>query len=323
VRVLVAGATGDVGRPTVRALVRAGHDVHAMTRKASRAGALQAAGAEPIVADALDAGDASRTVADAKPDAVVDLMTALPRNGPMRPSDLDATNVIRTRGTANLLAAAGEAGVQRYVAESVCFVYGYGDRGSRPLTEDDPPESEAAAAYRPALEAALEKERRVTEGAPSGCVVRYGVFYGPDVGSTRYMARMLRRRMLGLPGGGHGVVPWIHVEDAAAATVAAVERGRSGAVYNVVDDRAASFREFAEALAAATGLPRPYGVPRWLVRPFLPYVAVFMSSTRLRVSNERAKRDLAWAPSFPTYREGVVDVAAGLTGRTSGRSAPS
>jgi nucleoside-diphosphate-sugar epimerase len=323
VRVLVAGATGDVGRPTVRALLRAGHDVHAMTRKASRGRALEAAGATPVVADALDAGDMRRAVEDAGPDAVVDLMTALPQNGPLRPSDLEATNLIRTRGTGNLLAATSGAGVQRYVAESVCFVYGYGDRGDRALTEDDPTESRASPEYRPALEAALGKERRVTEETPAGVVVRFGAFYGPDVGSTAYMARMLRRRLLGLPGGGRGVVPWIHVEDAAAATLAALERGTPGTVYNVVDDLPASFREFAEALAGAARLPRPYGLPEWLVRPFLPYVALFMSRTRLRVSNQRAKQDLGWIPSFPTYREGVVDVAAGLTGRTSGRSAPS
>lgn len=321
-RVLVAGATGDVGRPTVRALVRAGHDVHAMTRKASRGRGLEASGAAHVVADALDPGDVRRAVQDAGPDAIVDLLTALPRNGPMRPGDLEATNVIRTRGTGNLLAAASEAGVRRYVAESVCFVYGYGDRGDRALTEDDPPEPRAAPEYRPALEAALEKERRVVGEAPTGTVVRFGVFYGPEVGSTAYMARMLRRRMLGLPGGGRAIVPWIHVEDAAAATVAALERGEPG-VYNVVDDRPASFRAFAEALAAAAGLPSPYGVPEWLVRPFLPYAARFMSRTRLRVSNGLAKRDLGWSPSFPTYREGVVDVAEGLTGRRSGRSAPS
>jgi nucleoside-diphosphate-sugar epimerase len=325
VRVLVAGATGDVGRPTVRRLLRDGHEVHALTRTPGKVRHLQRLGARAVVADMLDTDAVRGAVDTARPEAVVDLLTALPRRGPIRPSDLDATNRLRREATATLVEAARATGVRRYVAESIAFVYGYGDRGATPLTEEDAPApaDEVPRRYLPALRAALDKERRVTEEAPEGIALRFGLFYGPDAGSTRYMARMLRRRMLGLPGGGRGIVPWVHVEDVAAATVAALEHGTPGTVYNVVDDEAASFRDFASALAMAAGLPRPYGVPEWLVRPVLPYAALFMSRTRLRVSNARAKRDLGWQPAFPTYRQGVVDVAASLRGRTTGRSAPS
>jgi nucleoside-diphosphate-sugar epimerase len=325
VRVLVAGATGDVGRPTVRRLRQAGHEVDALTRSPAKVGHLQRLGARPVVANVLDADAARVAVETARPEAIVDLLTALPRRGPVRPSDLEATNRLRERATATLVEAARASGVRRYVAESIVFVYGYGDRGPRALTEEDPPApvDEVSGPYLPALRAARGKERRVTEEVPEGIAIRFGVFYGPHTGSTRYIARMLRRRMLGLPGGGRGLVPWVHVEDAAAATVSALERGNPGVVYNVVDDEAASFRDFTEALARAADLPRPYGVPEWLVRPVFPYAVLFMSRTRLVVSNVLAKRDLGWRPAFTTYQEGVLDVAASLRGRTTGRSAPS
>jgi nucleoside-diphosphate-sugar epimerase len=252
-----------VGRPSVRRLRQAGHEVDALTRSPAKVGHLQRLGARPVVANVLDADAARVAVETARPEAIVDLLTALPRRGPVRPSDLEATNRLRERATATLVEAARASGVRRYVAESIVFVYGYGDRGPRALTEEDPPApvDEVSGPYLPALRAARGKERRVTEEVPEGIAMRFGVFYGPHTGSTRYMARMLRRRMLGLPGGGRGLVPWVHVEDAAAATVSALERGNPGVVYNVVDDEAASFRDFTEALARAAASRGPTGCP--------------------------------------------------------------
>jgi nucleoside-diphosphate-sugar epimerase len=311
-RILVAGGTGDVGLPLVRRLIAGGHEVVAMSR-GRRSNAAISLGARSVVADALDLGAVRRAVREPEPEAIVDLLTALPRNGPTRPSHLEATNELRRVGSANLYRAAESAGVRRYVAESIVFVYGYEGR-DRVWTESDPvgPATGSASRYSPALEAARGKERLVTEGSVEGVALRFGLLYGPGAGSTLFMARMLGRRMLGLPGGGRGIVPWIHVEDAASAVVAALERGEPGEVINVADDQPASFRAFASELADRIGTPRPYGIPTWLARPFVPYATLFMSGSRLRVSNEKAKNQLGWKPMFPTYREGLGDVAAAL-----------
>ena len=315
-KVLVAGATGDVGRPTVRRLLQAGHEVVTFSR--GRHPGFMGDGDEPLTrvsqisGNALDGEGTRRAIARASPDAVVDLLTALPRNGPTRPSHLEPTNELRRRGTTNLFRAAVEAGVHRYVAESIVFVYGYG-AGDRVRTEDDPAGAEAGVSgkYAGALQAAVGKEQLVTSGPIEGVALRFGVFYGPKAGSTRYMARMLRRRLLGLPGGGRGIAPWIRVDDAADAVVAALERDVAGEVFNVVDDEPASFRDFAEELARRIGAPRPYGVPVWLARPFVPYATTFMSGSRLLASNDKAKSRLGWTPAHPSTREGLADFRVG------------
>jgi nucleoside-diphosphate-sugar epimerase len=322
-RVFLAGATGDVGRPLTRALVAAGHQVTGMTHRPDRRAMLESLGATPAMADALDGPAVRRAVADSRPEAVIDVLTALPRSGPLRSSHLRATNRIRARGSPILIDAARRAGARRLVSESIVYAYGYGDLGPEPITEQHP-------LYPPgggipsAIEAMRIKEQgTLTAEGLEGIVLRYGAFYGPDVGSTRFMIRAARRRMLALPGGGRGVVSWVHVEDAAAATVAALERGRSGEAYNVVDDVPASFREFADELTRVLGLPRPWSVPAWAARPFASYAADFMARTRVRASNRKAREELGWGPAFPTYREGLAQVAAEIRGRTTGRSAPS
>lgn len=312
--VFVAGGTGDIGRPVVRRLTARGHRVVATTRAPARVPLLEELGAIPVVVDALDREAVRRAVSEARPEAVVDLLTALPRNGPTRESHLRATNRIRAVAAPILAAAATEAGARVFAGESIVFVYGYGDRGPTPVTEEQPvadPEAEHPS-VRDALRALGIKERSIRQAGPAGVVLRYGLFYGPEAGGIAFMLTMLRRRLLGMPGGGSGVASWIHLEDAAEATVAALERGQAG-TFNVVDDEPVSFRTFIEELARRAGTPRPYPVPAWLARPLFPYPALFMSGMRLPVSNEAARRHLDWRPAFPTYREGLADVV-GATG---------
>jgi nucleoside-diphosphate-sugar epimerase len=256
-----------------------------------------------VVASAFDADAVSRAVEQAKPDAVVDLMTALPRNGPMRVSDLRPTNELRRTGSANLAAAARAHGAGKIVGESIAFVYGF-RAGDAPATEEDVPAIEGSSAFSEALRAAVEKERRIVDAG--GIALRFGFFYGPGVGSTEYMLRMLRRRMMGLPGGGRGIAPLIHVEDAAAAVLAGLDHPTGGQVYNVVDDEPTTWRAFVEELSSRLGTPRPYGVPMWLARLVAPYPADFIGRSRLTVSNEKAKRELGWKPEFPTFRDGIA-----------------
>lgn len=306
-RVFVAGATGAAGIPTVRALVEAGHSVTGSTRSAGKQGALERLGAAAVVADVLDARAIAAAVAGAKPDAVVQLLTALPARGPMRESDLDATNRLRSEGTRNLVRAALDAGARRYVSESI--VLGYAGAEAETVTESSPfARSAPGYPFAPALEALAALERQVLHTPElEGAVLRFGLYYGPTSGSTTYLVRMARRRMLALPRGG-GLVPWIHLDDAAAAVVAALDHGRGGEAYNIVDDEPASMGAFASELAAAFGTPRPKPLPRWIARLAAPYLLQALT-LRLRVSNEKAKRELGWRPAYPTIREGLRALA--------------
>jgi nucleoside-diphosphate-sugar epimerase len=315
VRVLVAGGTGAIGKPLVRKLVEAGHEVTATTRHPAKRAGIESAGARTAVADALDPGAVRATVGEARPEVVIDVLTALPPRGPMRAGDFPATNRLRTEGTGNVLEAAIEGGARRYVGESIVLMYAPADspadEGS-PLLDPDLLPRGLADAYR----AALAKERMILdaarEGRIEGLILRYGAFYGPQAGAIEYLVKLARRRLLALPAGGPGVIPWIHVEDAAAATVAAAARGRSGQIYNVVDDGEVTFGTFTKELTARMGLPAPSSIPTWMVRPLAPYGARLMAEARLRVSNDKAKRELDWTPSFRTFREGLAHVAAAL-----------
>ena len=315
VKVLVAGGTGAIGKPLVRQLVQAGHEVTATTRRATKRPGIEAAGARAAVVDALDAGAVRAALLDSRPEVVVDVLTALPPRGPVRPRDFLATNRLRREGTANVLEAAIDAGARRYVAESIVFMY---PRSRTPVDETTAlldasvlPEGLAEG-----FRAAAAKERMVLEAARAGridgIVLRYGAFYGAGAGTVRYLVKMARRRLLALPAGGPGIIPWIHAEDAAAATIAAAERGRSGEIYNVVDDGEVTFGAFTAELTRNLGLPGPRSIPTWMLRPFAPYGVRQMVQARLRVSNAKAKRELGWEPRFPTYREGLADVAADL-----------
>lgn len=304
-RTLVAGGTGAIGRPLTARLVAAGHEVAVMTRGGPRASAIEAQGARVAVADALDRDAVMRAVREFRPEAIVHQLTALPAAGPTRPRHLAPTNGLRIEGTDNLLAAAREAGVRRVVAQSIVFIYGYGEHGPEPIDETarlptDGPFDQVLAPLR-------YMEERVL-GAPGleGITLRYGLFYAREGDSVRFIERLLRRRLMALPGGGHGLCPFVHLDDAAQATVRALEFGLAGKAYNVVDDRPASWADFVGEVARLTGNPPPRSVPLTLARLAMPYAAHFMARVRLPVVNGKARAQLGWAPAHPTFREGLA-----------------
>lgn len=312
--VFVAGATGALGQPLVRQLRARGYGVIGLTRSPEKRAALERQGAQVVVADALDREALRDATKGVRADAVVHALTALPARGPSRPRDMTATNALRTKGTANLLAIAPELGVGRFVAEPMALGYGFGDWNGHVLTEEQPLAAGRTAVLEPTLAALRSLEGQVTAAARSdaveGIVLRFGYFYGP--GASDAMVRMLRRRMLPLPGGGSGVGSWVTTEDAAAAVIAALERGESGVAYNVVDDEPVALRDFLATLASAVGAPKPWSVPRWVFALSAPYAAAFLGSV-LRVSNAKAKGELGWRPACPTYREGVARIAESLS----------
>lgn len=301
--VLLAGATGAIGVPLTRQLLAAGHRVTGITRTPANGEKLRALGAEPLVADAMDRDALLRAVDGIEADAVVHQLTALKDASPRLRAD-DPTNALRTRGTADLLDAARLVGARRFVTQSLIFGYGYGDHGANALTEDVP-FGRPQGIYTDPLIASLQSAEQQTFEAEGmeGIALRYGIFYGPSTFSDLFVG-LMRRRRFAIPRGGGGSLSWIHVEDAAAATVAALERGRPGRAYNVVDDEPVNWRDFTWALAEAYRTPRPLELPRWALRLVAPYLAFMMTST-LRVSNARAKHELGWTPSVPNYGDGI------------------
>jgi nucleoside-diphosphate-sugar epimerase len=304
-RVFVAGASGAIGRPLVAQLVAAGHEVTGTTRSEQRAEAIRGAGARAAVCDALDAEALRAAVVEAAPDAIVHQLTALPeRFNPRDKTVYDATNRVRGEGTRNLLEAARAAGARRMVAQSIAFGYA---PGARPEVkgEDAPLALDAPAPFGEALRVLQAMERSVVEAdGIEGLVLRYGWFYGPGTyyaedGST---AADVRRRRFPVIGRGTALFSFIHVDDAASATVAAVERGASG-VYNVVDDDPAALRDWLPAYAEAIGAPRPLRVPLWLARLVAGGMASAMNALP-GASNAKAKRELGWKPRWRSWREG-------------------
>ena len=294
--VFVAGGSGAIGVPLIRLLVAAGHHVTASTRTPANAQLLQDLGATPVVVDALDADALRRALVAARPTHVVHQLTALPKGGPRSARDLVATNRLRIEGTRNLLAAAVAAGARRIVGGSFALM------GASSSTSGVPEE------VRPAADAVRSMESQILDanrsGAIEGVVLRYGLFYGPAAGSTVEMIAMAKRRMLPAVRGDRSLLPCIHVDDAASATVAALERAPSGAFYDIVDDQPVSFSEIVRALADASGAPRPLAVPAWLPRLVAPYMAR-MIALRLPLSNAAARDGMGWRPAFPTIREGL------------------
>jgi nucleoside-diphosphate-sugar epimerase len=307
-RVFVAGATGAIGKQLVPRLVAAGHEVHGMTRSESKQATLHELGAVPVVADALDPEQVAEAVAGAAPDVIVHELTAI---GPldMRHFDRDfaLTNRLRTEGTDHLLSAGRAVGVRRFVAQSA--VYGFYARiGGAIKGEDDPLDPSPPRESREAMAAVRHLEEAVV-GAnwTEGIVLRYGAFYGPGTSMApgEEQFELVRRRKFPLVGDGGGVWSFIHVADAAEATAAAVERGSRG-VYNVVDDDPAPVAEWLPALARTLGAKKPRRVPRLMGRLFAGETgAVFMTEIR-GASNAKAKRDLAWRPAHPSWRQGFT-----------------
>jgi nucleoside-diphosphate-sugar epimerase len=306
VRVFLAGATGVIGRQLVPLLLGAGHEVTGTTRSAERAERLREAGAQAAVLDALDAEAVRAAVAAAAPDAVIHQLTALPAAIDPRTieRDFELNDRLRRDGTKILVEAAVAAGAKRIVAQSIAFSYLPGPPGTV-HDEADPliGGEQTGKAYARSAEAVRALERIVL-GA-GGVVLRYGYFYGSGaaIAGDGSMAKAMRARRLPIVGGGGGVWSFVHVADAAEATLAALERGQPGA-YNVVDDDPAPVREWMPALASAVGAKPPRRVPAWLARPLAGSYGVQVMTGAQGASNARAKRDLGWHPRHPSWRQG-------------------
>jgi nucleoside-diphosphate-sugar epimerase len=299
-RVFVAGATGAIGKQLVSRLVAGGHEVHGMTRTESKQGMLRELGAVPVVADALDPDQVAAAVARARPDVIVHQLTALGGEG-MRglKRRIAMTNRLRSEGTDHLLSAGQAVGVRRFVAQSN---YGlYARTGGPVKSEDDPVDPEPPGKQREAAAAIYHLEEAVLDASwTEGIVLRYGAFYGPGTG----MDEWFRKRRFPLVGDGGGVWSWIHVADAAEATVAAVEHGSRG-VYNVVDDPA-PVAEWLPALTRMLSGKQPRRVPRFILRLAAGEFAVVMMTDARGASNAKAKRELGWRPAHPSWRQGFA-----------------
>ena len=315
-KVFVAGATGAIGRSLLPQLAAAGHEVVGMTRSAAKGDLVRSLGARPVVADALDPDQVAEAVAGAEPEVIVHELTALSgtmslreARHPERSALFVMTGRLRTEGTDHLLAAGRAVGARRFVAQSfAAFRFATTDRTV--LSEADPLDLDAPI-VQPGLEALARLERAVTGiDWGDGIVLRYGGFYGPGTAISRApeapMAGPIRKRRLPIIGGGGGVVSHVHVDDAAAATVLAVERGGHG-VYNVVDDEPAPVREWLPVLADALGAKPPRRIPGWVGRLAAGEAATAMMTQAKGSSNVRAKRELGWRLRYPSWRQGFSE----------------
>ena len=310
-KIFIAGASGAIGSQLVPRLVARGHEVVGTTRSVAKTGALRALGAEPVVVDALDPDSVADVVARAEPEVIVHQLSAL--NGPMKMRNVKrmaaATNRLRTEGTDHLLAAGRAVGVRKFVAQSN---YALLERTGGPVVDEsgridpNPPRdlAEGVAALR-------HVEDAVTGIAwADGIVLRYGGFYGPGTGIEAapgaVMAELIRKRRFPIVGGGGGVWSMVHITDAASATVAAIERGKSG-IYHVADDEPAPMREMVLELARVLGAKPPHRVPAWPVRLLAGKGAVGIMTQGRGISSEKIKRELGWTPQYPSWRTGFTD----------------
>jgi len=307
-KVFVAGASGAMGHQLVPRLVTAGHDVVGMTRTPAKREMLVALGAEPVVADALNAQQVAQAVRTAQPDVIVHELTAI-ASLDMRHFDRDfaLTNRLRTEGTDNLLAAARDAGVRRFVAQSYTG-WPYARTGPAVKGEADPFDPAPAREMSESLAAIRHLEDAVAAADwTEGLVLRYGGFYGPGTslapGGEQY--EMVRKRRYPVIGSGAGVWSFVHIADAADATVLAIERGEPG-VYNIVDDEPAPVSDWLPALAEALGAPKPWRVPRFIGRLAAGEAGVVMMTEVRGASNAKAKRMLGWQPLHPSWRAGFA-----------------
>jgi 2-alkyl-3-oxoalkanoate reductase len=315
-KVFVAGATGVLGRALVPQLVARGHEVVGMTRSASKQDLVRSLGARPVVADALDPDAVAEAVASGEPEVIVHQLTALSgrmsardMRHPDRSSAVTMTNRLRTEATDHLLAAGRAVGARRFVAQSIA-AFRFARTGGPVQTEADPLDPNPPAALRAGQAAILYLERAVTtiEWA-EGLALRYGGFYGPGTGISlardAVMTAPIRKRRFPIVGDGGGVWSHVHIEDAAAATAIAVERGRPG-IYNVVDDDPAPVREWLPVLASALDAKPPRRIPRWLARLAAGETATLMMTDVRGASNEKAKRELGWKPRYASWRQGFA-----------------
>jgi 2-alkyl-3-oxoalkanoate reductase len=295
-RILIIGASGAVGTHLTRQLTGQGHDVTGTCRAASKEGGIRSAGATPLVLDVLDAAATRTAVAHVHPDAIVYQATALAgsRFGRSLDKTFAPTNRLRTDGTDNVIAAARSAGVGKLLAQSFA-PYRYASSG-QVASEDDPMLTQPPASAAQTFAAMTHLDQAVT--AAGGVALRYGGFYGePD-----QMTAAVGRRKYPLVGDGRGMMSFIHLHDAAAATVLALE-AEGPAIYNVTDDEPAPMREWLPALAAALGAKPPRRVPEWVGRLVMGSGLDMMMQAR-GAANAKAKKELGWTPRYPTWREG-------------------
>ena len=299
-RVFVAGGTGVIGRRLVPQLVDRGHQVTATTTSAAKLNLLAQLGAAGVVMDGLDTASVGEAVAAARPDAIVHQMTAISGKPDMKHMDrwFATTNRLRTEGTDHLLAAAEATGVSHFVAQSYASWNGV-RKGGWVKTEEDPLDLHAGTEAQAGMAAIRHVEDVVLRA--DGAVLRYGGLYGP--GATDDQVELVRKRQFPLVGGGTGYCSWVHLDDAASATVLAVEQKASG-VFNIVDDEPAPASEWLPYLAACAGAKRPMRVPAWLARLLAGEVAVTMMTEGRGFSNAKAKRELGWELRYPSWRLG-------------------
>src|ERR687894_762851 len=308
-KVFVAGATGAIGKQLVPRLVEAGHEVHGMTRSESKQAMLHELGAVPVVADALDPDQVAEAVGRARPDVIVHRLTAI---GALDMGHFDRdfalTNRLRIEGTDHLLSAGQAVGVRRFVAQGVAGYGAYTRTGAGVKSEEDPFDRSPAREMRETLAAIRHLEEAVLGARwTEGIVLRYGAFYGPGTSMApgEEQLELVRRRKFPLVGHGGGVWSFVHVADAAEATVAAVDRGNRG-VYNIVDDDPAPVAKWLPALAEELGAKKPVRVPRFVGRLFAGEAGVVMMTELRGASNAKAKRELAWRPAHPSWRQGFT-----------------
>lgn len=304
-RVFVIGASGAIGARLVPQLVERGHQVIGTCRSPDKIERLRALGAEPVVLDALDARAVGQAVSAAKPDAIVHQATGLANLSDFKNFDRSfaQTNRLRTEGTDFLLAAARETGVRRFVAQSYASAR-YARVGGPVKTEEDPLDSAPVPAMRETWAALAHLDEAVT-GA-GGIALRYGAFYGAP---NDALIEPLRRRQYPIVGDGGGVTSFIHLDDAASATVLALEHD-GPAIYNIVDDEPAPAREWLPVAAQALGAGPPRHVPAWLARLFAGEAVVMMATESRGASNAKAKRGLGWTLRYPSWRQGFFEVYA-------------
>ena len=307
-RVFVAGASGAIGTRLVRQLIDAGHEVIGSSRSPGNVERVRSLGAKPVVLDLLDPPAVLRAVIEAEPDAIVHEATALADARFSRKFDrtFAQTNRLRTEGTDALLAAAREAGVRRFVAQSFAS-YRYARDGGPVKTEDDPLEPAPLPSMREGFAAMRYLDEAVTEAG--GIALRYGLFYGA---ANDGLVEPVRKRQLPIVGDGGGISSFIHLDDAAAATVLALDHDGAG-IYNIVDDEPAPVRKWLPVLADALGAKPPRHFPRWLARLFAGDAAVMMGTSARGASNAKAKRELGWELRYPSWREGFAATYAATT----------
>jgi nucleoside-diphosphate-sugar epimerase len=312
-RVLVAGASGAIGTRLVPKLIDAGHEVVGTHKSPDHADRLRALGAEPLQLDLLNRGAVIREVVVHRPDAIVHQATALSHMTDLKNFDrtFHQTNLLRTRGTDALIRAAQEAGVRRFVAQSYASAR-YARTGGMIKHEEDPLDGNPAPTMRESVAAMAHLEQQVI--AAGGIALRYGAFYGAE---NDGLVGPVRKRQFPIAGGGGGVWSFIHLEDAATATVLALEHD-APAIYNVVDDDPAAVREWLPVLAEALGAKPPRRVPRWLAGLFAGEAAVMMATESRGAGNAKAKRELGWTLRYPSWREGFVAAYTSHVGASRG-----